>query len=499
MNKRRFFTIILITLCSLSLFASENDGLTKEDLVKMAESSSPALRIERTKLAQSEADKKKALSSMLPKLDYSAVFGYQTNPYTMNMDNLKAAINGLGAYAFNGAAASYKQTIGNDFNPLQPPTDPAALAAWRQVYGLKQIAEADSSQFDVSLPHSYYSVGLTLTQPLVTWGKLYKKNTIYEALVDVQKNNLSLETKKLETEIRTRSEAYVYLSQLSASLSNAQKDADELADLVNSTLDEGMVTEADLYTALSTSAMITYANENAESQKEEQINQLGILTGAYNLKGSDLNITTLSKEEYAKILEDRNELSMVASAISSDKEAVKMLSKAVDIAEDMQYIANASIMAPNIALLANASYGGSVKSLEKDNFNGSTGSFNFTVGLTLQGTLFDGLGQWADKNKADAGVEKAKLEKEKTIQTLINTVKSTRRELKVTLANINYKETVLKEKQEALRVASDKYDTRQISRIDYLKASLEAVAAETEVYQEYIKASTLYHTLSMLI
>ncbi|MDY3768991.1 MAG: TolC family protein, partial [Sphaerochaetaceae bacterium] len=153
--------------------------------------------------------------------------------------------------------------------------------------------------------------------------------------------------------------------------------------------------------------------------------------------------------------------------------------------------------APDVSILASLSYGGSRFPFIENGWS-SADDWNAFVGVNIKGTFFDGTKQYAEEKKTRAGQEKARLEMEKNVREIINTVKETRRSLNVTLSSIDYKETELKQKQELKRIAYEKYEARQITRIEYLKASLEEHVKQAEVYKEYIKLSTLYYTLSML-
>lgn len=459
--KKATLSTLFIILSALSLFAN----YTPDDLVESMKQNAPSIKIEEAKLRQSKADRQKAMGDFFPKIDYSLSGAYIANP----IDKIRVSSEDL-----------------------------LALFTWPEGVPTP-VTSTDYVEIYKGMEHTQYSFSLSLVWPILTWGKLIKQHSIYSSLVTVQENKLSLEQKKSEVEIRSRFEAYVYLQQLIKTLETTKEEAEELYTLVTSTTDEGMSQDSDKLNAEVALRAAEWGYDNAVSQRDAQVDSLSLLTGIYTLKGEDLENVTLSKEDYQKILDDRDELSMVASAIGSDKEAIKMLNEAISIADDQEYVSLASMpYAPDVSVLASLSYGGSRFPFIEKGWS-STDDWNAFVGVNIKGTFFDGTKQYAEEKKTKAGQEKARLEKEKTVRELINTVKATRRSLKVTLSSIDYKETELKQKQELLRIAEDKYESRQITRIEYLQAALEAHSKEAEVYKEYITASTLYHTLNMLI
>lgn len=437
---------------------------TSDDLVQIMKENSAQIRIEEANLKQSKADKQKALGDFFPKIDYSVSGAYIANP----IDKIRVSSEDLMSM-FTWPAGTPQPNANDEYIELYK-----------------------------GMENTQYSFALSLTWPILTWGKLIKQHSIYSSLVTIQENKLSLEKKKSEAEIRSRYEARAYLDKLSGVLEQTKADAEELYSLVTSVTDEGMTVESDKIEAEVALRAAEYGYNNAVAQKEAQIDSLSLLTGIYTLNEDNLGYEVLSKEEYRQILEEKDEMNMVSSAIRGDKEAIKMLNEAIKISDDREYISLASMpYAPDVSLLASVSYGGPRLPLIQTGWS-SSDDWNAFVGLSIKGTFFDGTKQYAEEKKTRAGQEKARLEMEKNVREIINTVKETRRSLNVTLSSIDYKETELKQKQELKRIAYEKYEARQITRIEYLKASLEEHVKQAEVYKEYIKLSTLYYTLSML-
>lgn len=438
-------------------------GYTSDDLVNQMKLNSPTIKLEKIKLEQSKLDHKKAIGDFFPVIEYSMMGAYIANPIKEITISTEDILNMI----------EWPQGV----NPAVTP------GTYIPIYD--------------GMESSHYSFSLSLKQPISTWGKIVKQMEIYDELVNIQSNTLSFETKKAETEIRTRAEAYAYLMELEKTLERANKDAEELEELVESTTKEGMSTDKDYLTALASSKLIKYAYENVVAQKEGQVDALSMLTGIKELKKEDLNITPLTLDEYKKILE-KDELAMIGAAIGTNKEPIQMLDSAVEIAKDQHYVSKVSMpYTPDIGLIASLSYSGPRFPFIEKGWS-SSDDWNAIVGVSIKGTLFDGTKQFREKSKTKLGIEKAELEKEKNVQTIINNVKSTRREIKVLLISIEAKQAAVEEKQEALRIATDKYESRQITRLDYLKASLEEAAAAGELWQEYINLATKYYTLLLL-
>lgn len=458
--KKTFWSVLFIALSVTFVFAS----YTPDELVQSMKENAPKIKIEEANLRQSKADRQKAMGDFFPKIDYSLSGAYIANP----IDKIRVSSEDL-----------------------------LSLLTWPEGVPTPGTT-SDYVEIYKGMEHTQYSFGLSLTWPILTWGKLIKQHSIYSSLVTIQENNLSLEQKKSEAEIRSRYEANAYLNKLIAVLKQTKVESEELYSLVTSTTDEGMSVESDKLQAEVALRAAEYGYNNAVAQKDAQIDSLSLLTGIYTLSDDDLGDIVLSKEEYKKILDENDELSMVASAIRGDKEAIKMLNEAIKISDEREYISLASMpYAPDVSILASLSYGGSRFPFIENGWS-SADDWNAFVGVNIKGTFFDGTKQYAEEKKTRAGQEKARLEMEKNVREIINTVKETRRSLNVTLSSIDYKETELKQKQELKRIAYEKYEARQITRIEYLKASLEEHVKQAEVYKEYIKLSTLYYTLSML-
>lgn len=460
--KRKVFLNILLIFCTCSLLFA---AYTEEDLVSLMKTNSASVKSSELGVSKARLERQKAIGDFLPKIDYNATAAYIGNPLgpiNISADSIIAAIDMPAG------------TIGN----LKPGT-------YVPVYG--------------GMENSYYSFSLQLTQPIITWGKLTKQYEIYDSLLNIEENKHALKLRKDEAEIRTRSASFAYLNELEVTLENAIKDANELSGLVEKTKNDGMTTEEDRLKILSTIARLENAYINADTTKQTQVESLGLLVGVYDLSEKDLNLTYPDIEMYKELLETKSEISMVAAAVAPSKETIKMLDRGVKVAEDKRYVSYASMLyAPDIGLMASLSYGGSRFPFVEKGWS-SKDDWNAIIALRMQGTLFDGTKQWANLSESKEDVENAKLQKETSVQTIINAVKSTRRSLELSLSSIKYKESVYNEKKEAFRIASEKYENRQISRIEYLTASLEEKGAEADVYTEYIKANTLYNTLNFLI
>ena len=459
MRKKLILNILLIFV-SLPLFAF----YTEDDLVNLMKTNSQSVKSSELSVEKAKKERQKAIGDMLPKIEYNATAAYIANPIGPINISADSIIEAIGLPS---------ASIGN----LKPGT-------YVPVYG--------------GMENSYYSFSLNLTQPIVTWGKLTKQYQIYDSLWQLENDKHSLKLKKDEAEIRARSASYAYLATLEDILSEASEDAALLESLVSKTQNEGMSTRENTLSSISVALHIENAYLNAKAEKTTQVESLGLLTGLYNLSNADLNVSMPSIEEYSEFLRDNSEMSLIASAISSDKEAIKMLNRNIQIQSDKKYVSYASLpYAPDLALVANLSYGGSRFPFAEIGWS-SKDDWNAIIALRLQGTLFNGTKKIADVEEAKASLEQANLEKETAVQTIINNVKSMRRSLEASLSSIEYKEAVQDEKAESFRVASEKYENRQISQIDYLTASLEYKGAEADVYTEYIKAATIYNTLKFL-
>ena len=215
LDMKKVFLITLSFLVLLfHLFAEEveedDSSYTFERLKRSMESGNAKLRKATETYDQSLLDVKDAKANYQPTIELLLTTTYMPNPpigkTSISVDELSSQLG----ITIPGAASGEYVTL---------------------YKGMKDI---------------YYNAGLTLTQPLYTWGKIPKSVELYSEIASIRALAIEDETDKLSVELKTRLTALCYMDELFSLIDETKTKADELVSMSEDAYKNGMLLKEDV-------------------------------------------------------------------------------------------------------------------------------------------------------------------------------------------------------------------------------------------------------------
>ena len=452
---------IALALCGARAFAAGKHDANS--LISSMRERNPAVISGRLALEQADLDVSSAIGNFMPKIAYGANAYYIANP--------------------PGRVTLDAQ-------------DALSLSGWSQ--GASASMPGNYATIYDGMDNSHYSFSLGFVQPVSTWGKLSSNLRIAKALRGVQSDRVSQIELQSEMGIRAAVESLSYLDEMSSVLSEAESQADELVKLAEAVRSAQMAVDKDVLSALSVASAIRYAKAKCDMMVSNSLMSLRSISGISDLALDDIERSPSSFDDCIKLL-SQDELSLVSGAISPEKAAIIISDRMKDIAGGMRAISGASALyAPDLMLVGGVSYSGSRFPFVESGWYGED-RWNAVLGLRLSGTLFDGGNQFFRIRRDDLQIMIAENDAERTVDGISNEVRSLRSQLNTSVFAIRFKQAESDEKRELLRIAEEGLSNGSVSRLEYLRSSLESARSEADLLSERIRCSTCYWTLMTLI
>ena len=191
---KKLFVYLLIILSSSFLFAS----ITIEEAEEMMMRNNPSIRSAEEAVVQAGLDLKDSKANFSPTIELSGSMTYMTEPIIgpviMESSDILSQM-GLGSYA--DSASGYV------------------------------------TLYD-GMENTMYMGSLSLTQPLITWGKLGKAVDLYQNILTAQSLRKDDTVAQLKAELRVRVWSLKYLNEMNAHIDEASTLSKELVDIAKS-------------------------------------------------------------------------------------------------------------------------------------------------------------------------------------------------------------------------------------------------------------------------
>lgn len=349
-NKSLFCSFILFSL-STFLFC---DVFSFNDLQEKLKENNPDIKTVQEEYNRSILDYKDALAGMGPKIDLTISGTYMVNPpvgsLAVNIDDIISAVN------------------------WPTGTKPAATGQRIKVYD--------------GLENTYYNFGLTLEQPLFTWGKLHNAAKLYKEISNIQKIKLNYTSRQLETELETRLVTLFYLNRITNILDEEKLYAEELVSYSEDAEKSGMLLHQDVVDAKIQAKELDIAQQGVFEQITNQILELQRITGIDNLSLNEINFNF--DENIIPEIMKRNNNELLEKALSGDQDSIKMATQAKVIQDMALKISKGAVYwKPDVGMEMSAGYGGQRLPFAEPNWRRKD-DYSINVSVGIKTTLWDG-------------------------------------------------------------------------------------------------------------
>ena len=259
--KRIFLLIAFSLILPILVFAEENISgpYSYEQLIANMNVSNIELLKQDEVIKQAVLDVKDAKANWQPQIDLDLMGLYMANPL------------------------SFEYSI--DMNTINP-TIPANV----QYINLP-----------LELANTYYMANLSLTQPLVTWGKIGNSVKLYNKVLDIRNIEKSSKIDQLSAELEGYLGALYYVGLIIDDLEQAHAEAVSLVEISEDAFNQGTMLETDYQQAKLSLAEIEVEMTQVKNQQSELLSSVSIISGF-----DDLDIFSIDfvpdENEYLEIV-----------------------------------------------------------------------------------------------------------------------------------------------------------------------------------------------------
>lgn len=464
-DMKKVFLIILSFLVLLSpLFAEEVEGddssFTFERLKKSMESGNAELRKATEVYNQSLLDVKDAKANYQPTIELLLTTTYMPNPpigkTSISVDELSSQLG----ISIPGAASGEYVTL---------------------YKGMKDI---------------YYNAGLTLTQPLYTWGKIPKSVELYNEIASIRALAIEDETDKLSVELKTRLTALCYMDELFSLIDETKTKADELVSMSEDAYKNGMLLKEDVTKAKISALEIDVKKQELKKEYTDNIKSLQTITSVDELDRDD--ITYEVNEEEIMALATLKREDVLALTTRSDSATISMLKSQTKAYELKKEIAEASLYwKPDFALQVSLTYGGSAFPLVERNWYRAN-DYGLYLTFAISTTVWDGGKKLNAVDYAESEVQGTKADYDNAVNELTTAAEENLSQIELSLTKLEYYDLKLDEANERLDLLQRQYDAGAVSKTDVLSQEIEVLTQRMTIIQEKITLSQAAYTIAYL-
>jgi len=349
---------------------------------------------------------------------------------------------------------------------------------------------AEDLVFMEDMKNNYYQLGVTLTQPLYTWGKLNLAAEAAHSQSSLKRETLTAQERKIRTEIETLLAALAVLDRTEEHLAVQEETVPRLIRIVEESYDKGFLLRTDVLEAQMLARETGVARRELSQHKDEAYRRLATLTGQkeigreqleYDYPGDLWENGTLPGDRerlWEGLLARNGELRQLAAGT----EALRNLS----ILGEKQ-----KAHLPDLGFQLDLKYASDILPFEEEEWY--KGSFTATATLALTGSLFDGGRDRSSWEEARAREKTAQARYDETIAQLRETLESSCNDLELLEGKILYGDAKISRLEEEMKVKKNLWQAGAEGEQEYLKKLLEKEGAEIErlgLIQSYFQ--TLY-------
>lgn len=460
-----FLVLLLALFTGQALFAQDGavtgeDGTasTIEGLKVSMDSNNAQLAKVRQTYIQSLLDVKNAKANYQPTIELLLTSTYMPNPpigkTTISVDELSSQLG----VVIPGAAAGEYVTLYD---------------------GMKNI---------------YYNAGLSITQPLFTWGKIPNAVKLYTQVAEIRALAIEDTSNQLTAQLKARVSALKYMDDILVLLDQTKDTADELVQVSQDAYDNGMILKQDVSKAKISAMEIDVTRQEIMKEYRTNLQELRTLTGNEDLQANDIDYSVNEDEIQAIVAIDHDELYAMATRASS--EPLTMLRKQTQALQLKKKIAQDSLYwKPDLALQVSLSYGGSALPLVETNWYRAD-DYGLYLTLAVKSTVWDGGKKLNDVSYAQSEILGSIADYDAAVDQLQSVAEENIAAAELAQAKIEYLGLKLEESQDRLELLERQFEVGYISKTDVLSQQIEVYTNQMNLIKEKISLAQAAYTLA---
>ncbi len=461
LKSKRIVSILIFSI-PLLLFASDSNMVSYEDLKLSMQTGNAELRKADQVVYQSSLDVKNAKAGYHPTIDLTLSGTFMVNPpigkITMSTDELLSQM-GMPSSSLGAANGGYV------------------------------------TLYD-GMENTYYSTGLSITQPLITWGKIPNSVKVYQALQDIRIIEGQDKEDKLSVELTTRLSALKYMDEILLKLDETKALAEELIKTSEAAYDNGILLKQDVVEAQLSALELDVNKAEVEKEHSSVLQGIRTITGNSELESSDIDFTV--NENRIQIICNYDRSVLREKAVSKETAALRMLDKQSTALAYKKKIDKASMYGvPDFALVVNASYGGSRFPLIETGWY-QHNDYGLTITLGIKTTLWDGGKKLNALRADDSAIKAAEADYDAAKAQLAAACEENITALDLALSKLEYLDLKKDAALDRLSLLKQQFEIGTISNVDVLKQEIEVKKIEIELLQQKIVLAQSAYTLSYL-
>lgn len=454
---KRLLICFVIILSSSFLFAS----ITIEEAEEMMMRNNPDIRSAEEAVVQAGLDLKDSKASFSPTISISGSMTYMSEPLVgpviMESSDILSQM-GLGSYS--------------------------------------DMASGYVTLYD-GMENTMYMGTLSLTQPLITWGKLGKAVDLYKNILTAQSLRKDDTVAQNKAELRIRVWSMKYLEEMEGLVDEAMALSKELVDMAKSSYENGMILRQDWLEAEISSLEVEVKKAELDDNYSSLMEGLRSLIGDYSVSYSDFILP--EDESFLYKYRESNLDDLILAATGEDSNNLKAIKNLIGAYTNQKTIADRSLYGiPDFALQAQLTYSSSrlplIEAGWKQNDNNS---LNLSIGFKT--TLWDGGKAINDVKRAQSNIRSAESQYDSALSQIRVAVTSNYNGMMKNIANIQYQSEKIQNLEMELENIRIGLSYGQNSVSDEKQKMLEIVEAKSNLLASKIALVQNVYTLDYLV
>ena len=454
---KKLWIMTSLLLFSSLLYAS----ITIEDAEEMMMRNNPDIRSAEEAVVQAGLDLKDSKASFSPTISISGSMTYMSEPLVgpviMESSDILSQM-GLGSYS--------------------------------------DMASGYVTLYD-GMENTMYMGTLSLTQPLITWGKLGKAVDLYKNILTAQSLRKDDTVAQNKAELRIRVWSMKYLEEMEGLVDEAMALSKELVDIAKSSYENGMILRQDWLEAEISSLEVEVKKAELDDNYSSLMEGLRSLIGDYSVSYSDFILP--EDESFLYKYRESNLDDLILAATGEDSNNLKAIKNLIGAYTNQKTIADRSLYGiPDFALQAQLTYSSSrlpfIETGWKQNDNDS---LNLSIGFKT--TLWDGGKAINDVKRAQSNIRSAESQYDSALSQIRVAVTSNYNGMMKNIANIQYQSEKIQNLEMELENIRIGLSYGQNSVSDEKQKMLEIVEAKSNLLASKIALVQNVYTLDYLV
>lgn len=461
---KKVLVIVLATFLALSPLLAEKESATTsysiEDIEKSMKEDNASLRKAREVYNQSLLDVKDAKANYQPQIEALLTTTFMPNPpigkTSISVDELSSQLG----VTIPGAVSGEYVTL---------------------YKGMK---------------NTYYNAGLTITQPIYTWGKIPRAVDLYEEIANIRALNIQDSEEKLSAELKTRLSALCYMNELFTILDETQEKANELVAMSEDGYKNGMLLKEDVTKAKISALEISVKRQELVKQYNDNLQALKSISALDDLDAENISYTV--NEEEIKYISSLTKDEINTLVLGPKNKSLAMLRSQTKALELKKKVASADLYwKPDFALQVSLNYGGPALPLVETNWYRSN-DYGLYLTFAVKTTVWDGGKKLNAVKNAESEIEGSYADYDDAVNQLKSATEENLTQIELSNVKLEYLGLKLEEAQDRLNLLNTQYEQGLISKTNVLSQEIEINTDRGEIIQEKINLSKAVYTICYL-